>query len=189
MVFKLLGKKIHPIIFCRTYWNCTGPEFTKFWNLNGIGDGNDKNLTRHVFKYKHTKWLCWCITANLNYKNTMINRITMETVACLRSKCHLKQNLIPSWQWSLRHTSCISDFRCKTKYTNKKFCRILTGIFGSISDFLPARSGLHTYRKQMTYHTKRQKLAHMKIIDLEWNIIEAYIGIVCTWRKTYDNIM
>jgi hypothetical protein len=26
----------------------------------------------------------------------MINRITMETVACLRSKCHLKQNLIPS---------------------------------------------------------------------------------------------
>ena len=24
----------------------------------------------------------------------MINRITMETVACLRSKCHLKQNLI-----------------------------------------------------------------------------------------------
>ena len=32
----------------------------------------------------------------LNYKNTMINRITMETVACLRSKCHLKQNLIPS---------------------------------------------------------------------------------------------
>jgi uncharacterized membrane protein YciS (DUF1049 family) len=53
------------------YWNCTGPEFTKFWNLNGIGDGNDKNLTRHVFKYKHTKWSCWCIIASLNYKNTM----------------------------------------------------------------------------------------------------------------------
>ena len=35
-------------------------------------------------------------TASLNYKNTMINRITMETVACLRSKCHLKQNLILS---------------------------------------------------------------------------------------------
>jgi hypothetical protein len=34
-----------------------------------------KNLTRHVFKYKHTKWSCWCITANLDYKNTMINRI------------------------------------------------------------------------------------------------------------------
>ena len=27
----------------------------------------------------------------------MINRITMKTVACLRSKCHLKQNLILSW--------------------------------------------------------------------------------------------
>jgi hypothetical protein len=53
----------------------------------------------------------------------MINRITMETVACLRSKCHLKQNLIPSWPWLFRHTSCISDFQCKTKYTNKKFCR------------------------------------------------------------------
>ena len=65
------------------------------------------------------KWSRWCITASLNYKNTMINRITMETVACLRSKCHLKQNLIPSWPWSFRHTSCISDFRCKTKYTNK----------------------------------------------------------------------
>jgi hypothetical protein len=123
MAFKLLGKKIHPIILCRTYWNCTGPEFTKFWNLNGIGDGNDKNLICHVFKYKHTKWLCWCITASLDYKNTMINRITMETVACLRSKCHLKQNLIPSWPLSFQHTSCISDFRCKTKYTNKKFCR------------------------------------------------------------------
>ena len=68
------------------------------------------------------KWSRWCVTASLNYKNTMINRITMETVACLRSKCHLKQNLIQSWPWSFRHTSCISDFRCKTKYTNKKFC-------------------------------------------------------------------
>ena len=118
MAFKLLGKKIHPRIFCRTYWNCTGPEFTKFWNLNGIGDGNDKNLICHVFKYKHTKWLCWCITASLDYKNTMINRITMETVACLRSKCHLKQNLIPSWPWSFRHTSCISDAKqnTQTKY-------------------------------------------------------------------------
>jgi hypothetical protein len=25
-------------------------------NLNGIGDGNNKNPTRHVFKYKHMKW-------------------------------------------------------------------------------------------------------------------------------------
>jgi hypothetical protein len=72
---------------------------------------DNENRTRHVFKYKHTKWSRWCITASLNYKNTMINRITMETVACLRNKCHLK------------HTSCISDFRCKTKYTNKNFYR------------------------------------------------------------------
>ena len=75
-----------------------------------------------MFSNINTKWSRWCITANLNYKNTMINRITMETVACLRSKCHLKQNLIPSWPWSFRHTNCISDFRCKTKYRNKKFC-------------------------------------------------------------------
>jgi hypothetical protein len=95
----------------------------KILKLNGIGDGNNKNLTRHVFKYKHTKWSHWCITASLTYKNTMINRITMEMAACLRSKCHLKQNLIPSWPWSFRHTSCISDFQCKTKYTNKKYCR------------------------------------------------------------------
>jgi hypothetical protein len=68
---------------------------------------------------KNTKWSRWCIIASLNYKNTMINRIIMETVACLRSKCHLKQNVTPSWPWSFWHTSCISDFRCKTKYTNK----------------------------------------------------------------------
>ena len=54
-------------------------------------------------------------------KNTMINRITMETVACLRSKCHLKQNLIPSWPWSFRHTSCISDFRCKANTQTRNF--------------------------------------------------------------------
>jgi hypothetical protein len=117
------GQVLHPIIFCRTYRNCAGLEFTTFLNLNGIGDGNNKNLTHHVFKYKHTKWSRWCITASLNYKNTMINRITMKTVACLRSKCHLKQNLIPRWPWSFQHTSCISDFRCKTKYTNTNFCR------------------------------------------------------------------
>jgi hypothetical protein len=95
---------------------CTGNQKCNWY---GIGDGNNKNLTRHVFKYKHTKWSRWCITASLNYKNTMINRITMETFACLRSKCHLKQNLILSWPWSFLHTSCISDFRCKTKYTKK----------------------------------------------------------------------
>jgi hypothetical protein len=76
-----------------------------------------------MFSNINTKWLHWCITASLNNKNTMINRITMETVACLRSKRHMKQNLIPSWPWSFRHTSCISDFWCKTKYTNNKFCR------------------------------------------------------------------
>ena len=76
-----------------------------------------------MFSNINTKWSRWCITASLNYKNTMINRIIMETVACLRSKCHLKQNVIPSWPWSFRHTSCISDFRCKTKYTNKIFCQ------------------------------------------------------------------
>ena len=126
MAFKLLGKKIHPIIFCRTYWNCTGPEFTKFWNLNGIGDGNDKNLICHVFKYKHTKWLCWCITASLDYKNTMINRITMETVACLRSKCHLKKNLIQSWPWSFRHTSCkTNNFVGRPDRHTCQYCRSL----------------------------------------------------------------
>ena len=41
-------------------------------NLNGIGDGNNKNPTRHVFKYKHMKWSRWCITASLNYKNTTV---------------------------------------------------------------------------------------------------------------------
>jgi hypothetical protein len=65
----------------------------------------------------------------------------METVACLRSKCHLKQNLIPSWPWSFRHTSCISDFRCKTKYTNKLFfSETRTGILGSIAGPCDARS-------------------------------------------------
>ena len=154
MAFKLLGKKIHPRIFCRTYWNCTGPEFTKFWNLNGIGDGNDKNLIRHVFKYKHTKWSCWCIIASLNYKNTMINRITMETVACLRSKCHLKQNLIPSWPWSFQHTSCISDFRCKTKHTNKKICRTpepaYLAVLLALVIFCPL--GPTNFKKSATYY-------------------------------------
>ena len=102
--------------------------------------GNNKNLTCHVFKYKHMKWSHWCITASLDYKNTMINRITMETVACLRSKCHLKQNLIPSWPWSFWHTSCISDAK---QNTQKKFLSdTRTGILGSIAgscDFLPAR--------------------------------------------------
>jgi hypothetical protein len=45
------------------------PDFLREKNLNGIGDGNNKNQTRHVFKYKHTKWSRWCITASLNYEN------------------------------------------------------------------------------------------------------------------------
>ena len=53
-----------------------------------------------MFSNINTKWSGWCITPSLNYKNTMSNRITMETVASLRSKCLLKQNLIPSWPWS-----------------------------------------------------------------------------------------
>jgi hypothetical protein len=52
----------------------------------------------------------WCITASLNYKNTMINIITMETVACLRSKCHLKQNLNPSWPCSWKYNYGRADF-------------------------------------------------------------------------------
>ena len=60
-------------------------------------------------------------SVSLNYKNTMIKRITMETVACLRSKCHLKQNLIPIWPWSFRHTSCISDAKQNTQAKN--FCQ------------------------------------------------------------------
>ena len=111
IITDFVRKKIHPIIFCRT-------GIYKILKFNGIGDGNNKNPTRHVFKYKHTKWPRWCITASLNYKNTMINRITMETVTCLRSKCHLKQNLILSWPWSFRHTSCISGAKQNTQTKN-----------------------------------------------------------------------
>jgi hypothetical protein len=60
------------ILFCTGNRKCN-------WYAGTITDGNNKNQTRHVFKYKHTKWSRWCITASLNYKNTMINRITMET--------------------------------------------------------------------------------------------------------------
>jgi hypothetical protein len=48
----------------------------------------------------------------------MVNRITMETVACLRSICHLKQNLILSWPWLFRHTSCIFDAKKNTQTKN-----------------------------------------------------------------------
>jgi hypothetical protein len=95
-----------------------------FWNSSDRRSERAENhKDRQYCQYKHTKWSRWCITASLDYKNTMINRITMETVAWLRSNCHLKQNLIP--RWSFRHTCCISDYRWKTKYTNKKCCRIL----------------------------------------------------------------
>jgi hypothetical protein len=57
-------------------------------------------------------------------KNTMINRITMETVACLRSKCHLKQNLI---RVDRDRSAYLLHFwfPVQSKYTNKKFCRTL----------------------------------------------------------------
>ena len=100
----------------------------------------------------------WCITASLNYKNTMINGITMETVACLRSKCHLKQNLIPSWPWSFRHT-CELQFQFPVQnkiHKQKFFSDTRTGILGSIAgpcDFLPARSD--KFQKVCgTYHHK-----------------------------------
>jgi hypothetical protein len=52
----------------------------------------------------------------------MINKITMETVACLRSKCHLKQNLIPSWPWSFRHTCELQfQFPVQNKIHKQKF--------------------------------------------------------------------
>ena len=55
----------------------------------------------------------------------------METVACLRSKCHLKQNLISRFplQNKIHKQTILSDTR--------------TGILGSIAgpcDFLPAGS-------------------------------------------------
>jgi hypothetical protein len=77
--------------------------------------------------------LNWCFNINtrngrvdasvsLNYKNTMIKRITMETVACLRSKCHLKQNLIPSWPWSFQHTGQQYCQVCRFGCPDKIFC-------------------------------------------------------------------
>jgi hypothetical protein len=66
---------------------------------------------------------------HLSRGGPMINKITMETVACLRSKCHLKQNLIPS---------CISDFRCKTKYSIAGPC-----------DFLPTRPTVRRISKSL----------------------------------------
>ena len=71
----------------------------------------------------------------------MINRITMETVAYLRSKCHLKQNLIPSWPWSFQ---LHFRFPVQNKIHKQKFLSdIRTAILGSIAgpcDFMPAWS-------------------------------------------------
>jgi hypothetical protein len=95
VVYSVLNRKSEMQLVCRNDHGQLGIRFCFKWHL----------LLKHatvsmVILYKHTKWSRWCITASLNYKNTMINRITMETVACLRNKCHLKQNLIPSWPWS-----------------------------------------------------------------------------------------
>jgi hypothetical protein len=77
----------------------------------------------------------------------MINRITMETIACLRSKCHLKQNLILSWpELDRDHSGIPVAFPISGAKQNtqpKNFSDTRTGILGSIAspcDFLPAWS-------------------------------------------------
>jgi hypothetical protein len=62
------------------------------------------------------------------------------------------QNLIPSWLWSFWHTSCISDFRCKTKYT-KKLSDTRTGILSrrSIQElFIKGLKVLFALKKYMS---------------------------------------
>ena len=114
-----------------------------------------------MFSNINTKWSGWCITPSLSYKNTMSNRITMETVACLWSKCHLKQNLIPSWPWSFRHTSCISDFRCKTKYT-KNFVGFSARSVRRISKNLLLSSGSVKFFVRVHF-SKTIKGIHLKL--------------------------
>jgi hypothetical protein len=74
------------------------------------------------------------------------------------SKCHLKQNLIPSWPWSFRHTSCISDFQCKIKYTNKTFCRTpgpaFLAILPVLAIFCPL--GPMNFKKSAMYIKKKK---------------------------------
>ena len=64
----------------------------------------------------------------------------MEAVACLRSKCLLKQNLIPSWPANQLHF----QFPVQNKIHKQKILSdTQTGILGSIAgpyDSLPARS-------------------------------------------------
>jgi hypothetical protein len=81
----------------------------------------------------------------------MINIITMETVACLWSNCHLKQNLIPSCPWLFRHTSCISDSRCKTKYTFRQnsLCNVCIYIQ---SEYIMQCMYIHTDRIHYTMY-------------------------------------
>jgi hypothetical protein len=125
-----------------------------------IGDGNNKNPTCHVFKNKHTKWLRWCITASLNYKNTMINRITMETVACLRIKCHLKQNLIPSmleWFYTeiMKYTcNVIKDQLCHKKIHYVILIKLFMQTFWNSSDRRTERAENHKDRQILSDFAK-----------------------------------
>ena len=77
-------------------------------------------------------------------KNTMINRITMETVACLSSKCHLKQNLNSELTVIVLAYQLHFRFPVQNKiHKQKNLSDTRTGILGSIAgpcDFLPTRS-------------------------------------------------
>ena len=94
----------------------------------------------------------------------MINIITMKTVACLRSKCHLKQNLILSWPWSFWHTCLHFRFPVQNKIHKKNILSdTRTGILGSFAgpcDFLPARSA----KFQKVCHTSWIFFTHLLII-------------------------
>jgi hypothetical protein len=76
-------------------------------------------------------------------KNTMINRITMETVACLRSKCHLKQNLIRVDRDRSGIPVAFPISGAKQIHKQEILSDTRTGILSSNSspcDFLPTRS-------------------------------------------------
>jgi hypothetical protein len=114
----LVQNKIHKqqIHYCILIW----PWFCSLQNSRTHRPW--KLLTRYA-QWRRVKWSMHKVGGREGGRNIIMDVIiTMETVACLRSKCHLKQNLIPSWPCSFRHTNCISDFWCKTKYTNNKFC-------------------------------------------------------------------
>jgi hypothetical protein len=82
----------------------------------------------------------------------------METIACLRSKCRLKQNLILSWpELDRDHSGIPVAFPISGAKQNtqpKNFSDTRTGILGSIAgpcDFLPARPDCPTnFKKSAT---------------------------------------